>query len=275
MESRVGKSKELPDNLEIRAKKSLGQHFLTDRSLLKHIAKAAELEPNDTVIEVGPGLGVLTEALVKRVGHVIAVEIDRALAQALPGSSKLTVINADILSKVPEQLLGDRVSSYKVVANLPYNIASQVLRRFLEASLKPSLMVVMVQHEVARNMVSQPPDMNLLAVAVQLYGRPRIVRRVPPGAFRPRPKVDSAIVLIDVYEKPVVDVDVEAFFRVARAGFGSKRKQLRNALAHGLDMSPIKVEQLLLGVGIDYKRRAQTVTLDEWAEVSRLAGGKR
>jgi 16S rRNA (adenine1518-N6/adenine1519-N6)-dimethyltransferase len=276
--SQLSKVKQTLKNMDRRAKKALGQHFLVDSSYLSTISAKAELSRQDTVIEVGPGLGMLTETLLQEAGRVIAVEVDAALtntlAQSLLDSPNLTLVNADILETSPEQLLDTGVTSYKLVANLPYNIASPVIRRFLEAKVKPSLIVVMVQREVAKNMMAKAPNMNLLAIGVQLYGKPKIVRKVPPDAFYPRPKVDSAIVRIDVYDKPSADVgDVETFFKIARAGFGNKRKQLRNSLAHGLDISPKKVEDLLHKAGIDYQRRAQTFTLDEWAEISRLFGG--
>jgi 16S rRNA (adenine1518-N6/adenine1519-N6)-dimethyltransferase len=277
--SQLSKVKQTLKNMDRRARKALGQHFLVDNSYLETICARADLSAEDTVIEVGPGLGVLTEELVSKVGRVIAVEVDEALTnaltQSLSGSENLTLVNADILEVKPEQLLGAGVTSYKLVANLPYNIASPVLRRFLESPFKPSLIVVMVQREVAKNMMAIAPNMNLLAIGVQLYGKPKIVRKVPPDAFYPRPKVDSAIVRIDVYDKPSVDVDdIGTFFKVARAGFGNKRKQLRNSLAHGLDMSPKTVEELLDKAGIDHERRAQTVTLDEWAKISKLFGGE-
>ena len=278
MVSQLSKVKETLKNMDRRARKGLGQHFLVDSSYLKTISAKAELSKGDTVIEVGPGLGVLTEVLLEEAGHVIAVEVDaaltNALTRALSESPNLILVNADILKTTPEQLLDAGVTSYKVVANLPYNIASPVLRRFLEARFKPSLIVVMVQREVAKNMMAKAPDMNLLAIGVQLYGRPKIVRKVPPDAFYPRPKVESAIVRIDVYSEPSVEVgDIETFFRIARAGFGNKRKQLRNSLAHGLDISPKAVEELLHKAGISHQRRAQTITLDEWAIMSRLFGG--
>jgi 16S rRNA (adenine1518-N6/adenine1519-N6)-dimethyltransferase len=278
MVSQLSKVKETLKNMDRRARKGLGQHFLVDSSYLKTISAKAELSKGDTVIEVGPGLGVLTEVLLEEAGHVIAVEVDaaltNALTRALSESPNLILVNADILKTTPEQLLDAGVTSYKVVANLPYNIASPVLRRFLEARFKPSLIVVMVQREVAKNMMAKAPDMNLLAIGVQLYGRPKIVRKVPPDAFYPRPKVESAIVRIDVYNEPSVEVgDIETFFRIARAGFGNKRKQLRNSLAHGLDISPKAVEELLHKAGISHQRRAQTITLDEWAIMSRLFGG--
>ena len=278
MVSQLSKVKETLKNMDRRARKGLGQHFLVDSSYLKTISAKAELSKEDTVIEVGPGLGVLTEVLLEEAGHVIAVEVDaaltNALTRALSESPNLILVNADILKTTPEQLLDAGVTSYKVVANLPYNIASPVLRRFLEARFKPSLIVVMVQREVAKNMMAKAPDMNLLAIGVQLYGRPKIVRKVPPDAFYPRPKVESAIVRIDVNNEPSVEVgDIETFFRIARAGFGNKRKQLRNSLAHGLDISPKAVEELLHKAGISHQRRAQTITLNEWAIMSRLFGG--
>jgi len=279
MVSQLSKVKQTLKSMDRRARKALGQHFLVDSSYLETICAKAELSKEDTVIEVGPGLGVLTEELVSKVRHVIAVEVDEALtnalAQSISQSANLTLVNTDILETTPEQLLGADVTSYKLVANLPYNIASPVIRTFLEAKVKPSLIVVMVQREVAKNMMATAPNMNLLAIGVQLYGKPKIVRKVPPDAFYPKPKVDSAIVRIDVYDKPSVDVgDIETFFKIARAGFGNKRKQLRNSLAHGLDLPPKAVEELLHDAGIDHQRRAQTVTLDEWAIISRLFGGK-
>ena len=256
-----------------RARKGLGQHFLVDRSYLRYIASAAELGTGDVVIEVGPGLGVLTEELVKAAGRVIAVEIDETLADSLPKSSNLTVVKSDILATSPGELLGADAPSYKVVANLPYNIASQVIRRFLESENKPSIMVVMVQREVARNMVAAPPQMNLLAVGVQLYGSPKIVRKVPPSAFYPRPRVDSAIVRIDVYDKPAVDVDdVNTFFRVVKAGFSTKRKQLHNSLSLGLNVPVTRAMKLLAEANIGHKRRAQTISLSEWANVAYIYG---
>ena len=280
MVSQLSKVKQTLKSMDRRARKALGQHFLVDSSYLQTISAKAELSREDTVIEVGPGLGMLTETLLKEAGRVIAVEVDEALTnaltQSLSQSSNLTLVNADILETSPEQLLNAGVTSYKLVANLPYNIASPVLRRFLEAPFKPSLIVVMVQREVAKNMMATAPNMNLLAIGVQLYGKPKIVRKVPPDAFYPRPRVDSAIVRINVYDRPSVDVsDVDTFFKVARAGFGNKRKQLRNSLAYGLDISSKTVEELLNRAGIDHQRRAQTVTLDEWAGISKLFGGEQ
>jgi len=267
-------------HLGIRVAKGLGQHFLIDRDVLETIVSAAELSPADTVVEVGPGLGMLTEELVKKSGKVIAVEVDSKLASALERSfshtHQLTVINADVLDLNPGELVRDQaltsgsMPSYKVVANLPYYIASPILRRFLEASLKPVLMVVMVQKEVGRSIVAKPGEMGLLSVGVQLYGRPAIVDYVPARSFYPQPKVDSAIVRIDVYPRPAVDVtDISGFFEVVKAGFSTPRKQLRNSLSLGLQLEVPEVIDLLEQAGIASQRRPQTLSLEEWAGVYR------
>ena len=252
----------------MRAKKALGQHFVVDSRVLARIVKSAELTSQDTVVEVGPGRGSLTRELASRAGRVVAIEVDQELVtllqQGFGDSSNVTIVHAD----AREVDLGLLVSSdvpYKVVANLPYYAASPIIRRFLEAQHKPGLMVVMVQREVARNMVASPGQMGLLSVAIQLYGRPRIIGYAPPRAFRPSPKVTSAIVRIDVYPQPLLALDsVAAFFQVVRAGFSAPRKQLRNALSHALNIAALEIEALLTEAGIDPKRRAQTLRLEEW-----------
>ena len=267
--------------LNTRAVKGLGQHFLVDRGVLETIVSAAELGPADTVVEVGPGLGILTEELVSKAGKVIAVELDPKLAVALGRKlyqvPQLTVLNANVLYLDPGELVTGQTSAsgdvqgYKVVANLPYYIASPVLRHFLEALLKPRLMVVMVQKEVGQSIVAEPGGMSLLGVSVQLYGKPMIVAYVPAQSFYPQPKVDSAIVRIDVYPRPAVDVaDVSAFFEVVKAGFSAPRKQLRNALSLALQLGAPEVIELLEQAGIAPQRRPQTLSLEEWAQVYRV-----
>ena len=256
--------------LGTRAKKGLGQHFLVDQGVLKRIISAAELAPDDTVIEVGPGLGILTQELVKSAGRVIAVEVDHNLAESLQSKlsnfPNLTVLKADILILNPSELVKN--NHYKVVANLPYHIAAPILRHFLEASLKPSLMVVMVQKEVAQSIVAGPGDMSILGISVQLYGKPSIVDYVPAESFYPQPKVDSAIVRIDVYPAPAVDVtDIAGFFDIVKAGFSTPRKQIRNSLAIGLDMPSAEVSDILKGAEIDPRRRSETLSLEDWARL--------
>jgi 16S rRNA (adenine1518-N6/adenine1519-N6)-dimethyltransferase len=255
----------------LRARKSLGQHFLADASVLQTIIEAAELSSADTVIEIGPGLGILTAELVRRAGNVVAVELDTKLAsllkRRLASPANLRVINADIL-KVDLSELSEGTSHYKVVANLPYYITSPVLRYFVEASPKPYLMVVMVQKEVGEAIVSGPGRMSLLAVSLQAYSKARIISHVPAQCFYPQPKVDSVIVRFDLLPEPVVKVaDMGDFFDLVRAGFSLPRKQLHNSLAHGLGMRQVEISSLLEGANIDSKRRAETLSLEEWARL--------
>ena len=255
----------------IRPRKSLGQHFLTDRRVLQRILAAASLSPADTVIEVGAGKGVLTQALASAAGRVIAVEIDEGLCahlrRRLETHPNVEPICGDILSLPPDELLAHAQASppYVVVANLPYYIASAVLRHFLESSRPPSKMIVMVQAEVAQSIAAPPGRMSLLSVGVQFYAQARVLFYVPPRAFQPPPKVRSAVIRLDVRPEPAVAVDDrQAFFQLVQAGFAAPRKQLRNALALGLSIEPSAAQRLLDAADIDPTRRAQTLSLDEW-----------
>jgi len=272
----LSKTKEQLRSLDLRARKGLGQHFLVDGRVLKRIVSAANLAATDTVVEVGPGLGILTKELARRAGRVIAIELDpklaSALEQTLASATNVTIVNADILETDPGAVIkkaeGDVETRYKVVTNLPYYIASAVVRHFLEAGLKPELMVITVQKEVAQAMVAKPGKMNLLSVSVQFYGKPAIVDYVLARSFYPAPKVDSAIVRIEVYDRPAVEVeDVAQFFRVVRGGFAAPRKQLHNSLAQGLKVSAAEAAAVLQRAGISQERRAQTLSLEEWARV--------
>ena len=252
---------------DLRARKGLGQHFLIDGEVLKNIIAAAELTSTDTIIEVGSGLGVLTRELAQRAGRVIAIELDNKLAallkQTLAPFNNVTIINDDVLKLEPASLATD----YKVVANLPYYITSPVLRHFLEAPIKPRVMILMVQKEVAEAIAARPGEMSLLAVSVQLYGEPKIISDVPAGCFYPPPKVDSAIVRVDLYPQPKVAVDEEDFFELVRAGFSAPRKQLANSLAQGLGVPKSDALALLKAAGISPQRRAETLALEEWARL--------
>jgi len=256
----------------LHARKGLGQHFLIDRDVLGLVVEAAGLTVSDIVIEVGPGLGVLTRELAGQAGRVVAVELDDWLAAALKEGLSLlhnvTVVNGDILKLDPTILLEESGSQgkYKVVANLPYYITSPVLRHFLEASVRPQSMVVMVQKEVAETITARPGRMSLLSVSVQFYGEPVIIGHVPAESFYPEPEVDSAVLRIDVYPEPRVAVgDVDGFFGLVRAGFSAARKQLVNSLARGLELSRDEVLSLLEKAGIQPQRRAETLSLEEWA----------
>jgi 16S rRNA (adenine1518-N6/adenine1519-N6)-dimethyltransferase len=254
----------------LQPRKGLGQNFLEDPATLQRIVDAAELVADDLVLEIGPGLGTLTRLLATRAGRVLAVELDERLAAILPDiladCPNVAVMHGDILALDPAGLFPGRTRGYKVVANLPYYITSAVLRHLLESQARPSLLVLTVQREVAQRLVAVPGEMSLLAVSVQFYGQPRIVARIPAGAFYPPPQVDSAVVRIDVYERPPLPVDdVTGFFRVVQAGFGQRRKQLRNALSHGLNRPIEEIVAALNRAGIDPRRRAETLSLDEWA----------
>jgi 16S rRNA (adenine1518-N6/adenine1519-N6)-dimethyltransferase len=259
----------------LQPKKGLGQNFLVSEGALRRIVAAADLEPGDVVLEVGPGLGTLTRLLAQQAKRVMAVELDQRLveilSQTLADFPNVKVVQGDILEMEPGGSggLSGLAPNYKVVANLPYYITSAVLRYLLTAKVKPQLIVVTVQREVAQRMIASPGQMSLLSVSVQFYGRPRIVARIPAGAFYPVPKVNSAVVRIDLDESPTVAVaDVDRFFEVVRAGFGQKRKQLRNALAQGLSLPASTVVEALRCAEVDEKRRAQTLSLEEWARVT-------
>jgi len=256
---------------DITPRKGLGQNFLISEGLLRRIINAANLEKDDVVLEVGAGLGTLTRGLAERAGRVIAVELDQrlmpVLRRTLAPYPHAELVQQDILSIQP----GDLVSPpYKVVANLPYYITSAILRHFLEAAAKPSLMVVTVQKEVAERIVASPGEMSLLAVSVQFYGIPRIVTKAPPGAFYPSPRVHSAVVLIDLHQEPVTaGVNVAAFFDTVRAGFAQRRKQLRNSLSQGLKLPAQEVVEALHRSGIGEKQRPQELSVEQWVHLTR------
>lgn len=262
---------------DLKTKKRLGQHFLIDEGVLEQIVSSAGLTPQDVVIEVGPGLGLLTRELAKRVGRVIAVELDvqlvAVLKRTLSSFTNVFIVQADILKVPPGELVGRYCvedAGYKVVANLPYYITSPVLRHFLEASLKPQLMVVMVQREVGEAIVASSGNMSLLSVSVQFYAKPRLIAYVPAQSFYPPPKVDSVVLRLEFLPQPAVVVDdVAGFFDIVRRGFSSPRKQLHNSLAQGLGVSAAPVVSILKRVGIESQRRAETLTLEEWAKVWR------
>jgi 16S rRNA (adenine1518-N6/adenine1519-N6)-dimethyltransferase len=250
--------------------------------VLKLITSAAELTPADVIMEIGPGLGVLTKELARQAGWVITIELDSKLAallkQTLVSFGNITIINEDVLRIEPEALIQEQRTrfpssiddpfNYKLVANLPYYITSPVLRHFFEASLKPQIMVIMVQKEVAKAIVAEPGRMSVLSISVQFYGRPRIISYVPASCFYPEPEVDSAILQVSLYPQPAVVVaDEKGFFELVRAGFSAPRKQIANSLAQGLKLSKAEVLSLLARVDIIPQRRAETLTLDEWAQL--------
>ena len=248
-------------------RQALAQYFLVDEGVLNCIVEAADLSSENCVVEVGPGGGVLTRELVRKAGHVIAVELDSGLADSLASNlgdpPNLTVLKDDARTMD----LG-KFDVYKVVANLPYYAANPIIRRFLETENKPTKMVVTVQKEVAQSMVATPGQMGLLSVGVQIYGAPRIVCVVPPEAFRPSPRVQSAVVCIDVFDSPLVSVhDTNRFFHLVHAGFAAPRKQIHNSLAIGTKLSSDRTIEILKKAGIDPGRRSATLSLNEWSNL--------
>lgn len=253
-------------------KKSLGQNFLHDPNALEKIVAVADLMPSDTVVEIGPGTGTLTEFLARAAKHVITIELDERmrpiLEKTLAPYPNVFVIWDDVLNIDLLQIVGPK--DFVVVANVPYYITSQILRHILDAHRRPRRLVLTMQLEVAERLTAKPGDMSLLAVSVQFYGRPSLVSKLNPAVFWPRPEVESAVLRIDTYDKPPVDVpSSDLFFRVVRAGFSQKRKQLKNALAGGLALNSATTLTLLEAAGIDAKRRAETLTLEEWAALTR------
>ncbi len=252
-------------------RKGLGQHFLTDPRLLDAIVASAELPADAVVIEVGPGPGTLTAALAPRVQRLIAVELDAQLATLLASLYEewehVHIIQGDALKLRPRDLLkrtgGE--APYFVLGNIPYYITSPLLRHFLESEIRPERMVFTLQLDVARRIVATPPHMSLLAISVQVYAVPSIVRKLPPGAFTPPPKVHSAVLRLDIRPQPLVPEPLlESFFRTVRAGFAQKRKTLRNSLAAGLRLSPTVIAAALSQAELSPKQRPQELSIAQW-----------
>jgi 16S rRNA (adenine1518-N6/adenine1519-N6)-dimethyltransferase len=255
----------------LRADKALGQNFLQDTYALQKIVDVSEILPTDTVLEIGPGLGALTRHLAAAAKQVVAVELDGrllpALEETIRGFANIQVIHADILDLDPARIIP--VPDYLVVANIPYYITSALLRHLLETEPRPRRVVLTVQKEVAERICAKPGDMSLLALSVQVYGEPRVVAKIPARAFHPAPKVDSAVVRIDLFPSPFIPASLlDAFFDLARAGFSQRRKTLRNSLSAGMKKSPAEIEETLRTAGIDPMRRAETLSLEEWRELT-------
>jgi len=277
-------------SLDLRPTRGMGQNFLIDADALAAIVEAAELVPSDLAVEVGPGLGVLTWELTQRAGLTLAVELDKRLAARLHDEfpiAPLKIIQADVLRISPSAILAlstqhSALSTqrYKLVANLPYAITAPVLRHFLEAEQPPELSVVLVQWEVGQRITAAPGDLSVLAHSVQLYTEAEIVARVPAASFFPAPAVDSAVLRLRRRPRLAVEVDdVGRLFRVIKAGFLHARKQLGNALPGGLAAMGVKIPReaalaALQAASVDPMRRAETLSLPEWAAVYRALAGE-
>ncbi len=247
--------------------KDLGQHFLTDKSVLAKMVETADLSAKDVVVEVGPGLGIMTKELAKRAKKVYAVEIDPKIAEILSTTCikhpNVKIMRSDIRDFNPKG-----IGRYKVVANLPYYITSHVLKKFLEEKHKPETITVLIQREVAERICTKPGRMSILAVAIQFYGMPEIKELVSPMAFFPSPKVYSAILKIKVFKEPIFEnVNTKVFFRLVRTGFGEKRKMLSNSMSGGLGIEKEDAEKLLRGAGVEPMLRAERLSLDDWRRI--------
>lgn len=262
--------------MRVAPKKSLGQHFLHDETYLSRIAAAAELTPEDVVLEIGPGQGALTRRLAAQAGRVVAVELDDRLIEPLrrefSTSPHVVIVHGNILAFTPAALLNGagKLPPYKVAANIPYYITGPILRHLLEAEQPPTLTVLLVQKEVAERICAGPGEMSLLAVSVQFYSQPQFICTVPAGAFRPRPKVDSALLRLETLPTPTApDLSPALFFQVVRAGFGQKRKQLHNSLAAGLHLSKSIIDAALYAAALAPSQRPETLSLTQWAALTR------
>lgn len=247
--------------------KSLGQHWLKDRTILAAIADEVLISADDTVLEIGPGLGTLTSELLRRVGDVVAVEYDEALASKLPAQfpgKKLTVYNEDILqfdlTKLPK--------GYVCVANVPYYITSKIVDRLITSENPPSNAVLLVQKEVAERIAAKPGDMSMLALNAQVFAATRLGIEVPKRYFTPPPKVDSQVVVLEMRKKPLVGAgDRKLFFRIAKAGFANRRKKLRSSLSAGLAMKKNDIECLLDRAEVSSEARAQDLSIQQWIAI--------
>jgi 16S rRNA (adenine1518-N6/adenine1519-N6)-dimethyltransferase len=257
--------------LGIRPRKALGQHFLHDRAIVRRIVETAQLPPDALVVEIGPGLGILTEELARWARSVIAVELDARLAEQLAErfhGTNVRIVHGDALEVDLAALTGQ--CPYFVVANLPYNVATPILERLLTSDHPPERLVVMVQREVAERMAARPPAMSYLGVLVQFFALPRVAFRIGPGAFTPPPKVESAVVVLDRRTSPLPRHHWDSFFALVRAGFAQRRKTLLNALATATGMDKEMLRALLQRAGIEPSRRAETLTVEEWLRLWRV-----
>ncbi|HEX9062092.1 MAG TPA: 16S rRNA (adenine(1518)-N(6)/adenine(1519)-N(6))-dimethyltransferase RsmA [Clostridia bacterium] len=273
-------TKETMQKNGIRPTKSLGQNFLTDYGIVNRIADAACLSQEDFVVEVGPGIGSMTVELAKRAGKVVAIEIDKhlieTLSKNLEGLENVSIINKDILKLDVSKLINEEAEGYKkvkVISNLPYYITTPVIMKFLEENPGIDMMVFMMQKEVADRIGASPggKDYGALTVAVQYYGRPEKLFNVPPHSFIPQPEVDSSVVRIEIHREPPVELQCkDTFFKTVKAAFGQRRKTLLNALSNSGYFIHTKdeIKEILKNTGIEEKRRGETLTIMQFAELS-------
>ncbi|MBI2063824.1 MAG: ribosomal RNA small subunit methyltransferase A [Candidatus Yanofskybacteria bacterium] len=264
------------NQLGIKPKKSLGQNFLINEGIYKKIVAAAEVQRGDMVIEVGPGLGTLTQFLLDADAEILAIEKDNQLAEYLKtkfaDSKNVTIVEEDVLRFNPRDTKYNiQNTRYKIVGNIPYYLTSHLLKIIFENWLQPEVIVLMLQKEVAQRITAKPPEMNMLAVLVQYHARPKIISYVSHGSFYPPPEVDSAIIKLEFKNRDIESgADSKNFFKIVKIGFSEKRKQLGNNLSGGLKLEKKIVEEKLKSAGINPTRRAETLTLDEWQRVTNI-----
>jgi len=252
------------------AKKSFGQNFLVDENALAKIVETANLQSSDTVVEVGPGTGFLTEHLIKKAKRVIAVEFDSDmvwfLQKRFKGVKNLEIIHSDILNwRIKEHGLSDK--KYKVVANIPYYITSPLIKHFLQSDCRPCEMVILVQKEVAEKIVGKTGK-SVITIETQVFGKPEVVAIVKAASFYPAPKVDSAILRINVYAKPLIpEKKLKDFFRLVHQGYSQKRKKLRNTLAAAWHIEPTEAETRIKKAGLDPNLRPEDVAIGDWMKL--------
>lgn len=257
----------------MKALKSLGQNFLIDEKALMKIVESAEIKKEDNIIEIGPGLGTLTEELAKRCDKVIAIEKDRKMAERLKKKYKnVETINDDILKINTKELLNKYQigEKYKLVANIPYYITSPIIKLFLENSIQPELIVLLVQKEVAKRICEKKGKHSILSLSVQIYGEPEIINFVCKDSFYPAPEVDSAILKIKNIKKDMTEEEIEKLFRVIKVGFSAKRKKLSNNLMPLLKIEKKEIESQLEKIGIKVNARAQELSLEEWKKIAKM-----
>ncbi|RJQ13532.1 ribosomal RNA small subunit methyltransferase A [Candidatus Parcubacteria bacterium] len=255
----------------LRPLKGLGQNFLLNKKVLDKIVESAEINPKDVVLEVGPGLGTLTQKLAEKAGLILAIETDGGLVKELKNNlgknKKVVILEGDILKENLNNL-GLKNLNYKLVANIPYYITSKIIKKFLSQEPRPLKLVLMVQLEVAKRIVAKEPHLSILALSVRFFGEPKFIMKVPKNSFWPKPKVDSAIITVDVFDKDV-DPKIEGvFFKLVRAGFAKKRKKLTNSLEITLGIPKEEVLKLLEGLGLGKNTRAQEISLSQWIKLT-------
>jgi 16S rRNA (adenine1518-N6/adenine1519-N6)-dimethyltransferase len=261
--------------LGIRPNKGLGQHFLFERGVVERMVRAAGVGPDDTVVEIGPGLGILTSELLRKANRVVAIELDRSLAahlrQAFGDLPGFTLVEGNALALSSDELIAPD-EPFEVVANLPYSLGSAILRHLLEQPHQPRRLTLMLQKEVAERVAARPPEMSVLGVATHFYAAPALAFDVAPSVFIPPPKVESAVILLDVRETPPLPRELHPlFFKIVNAGFRQKRKQLANSIADVLRLPKADIAAWLQASGVDPMRRAETLSVEEWVTLTRSA----